>query len=81
MPGVGQAFAERRVIWEYMRDRFIINLTHLYRVVEIRVRESFDNTLLTRHKSHEMADKNDIRASIDLLKVCLVELDQYDWKF
>jgi len=33
------------------------------------------------HQVIEMADKNDIRASIDLLKVCLVELDQYDWKF
>jgi len=33
------------------------------------------------HQVIEMADKNDIRASIDLLKVCLVELDSYDWKF
>lgn len=33
------------------------------------------------HQVIEMADKNDIRASIDLLKVCLSELDQYDWKF
>ena len=33
------------------------------------------------HQVIEMADKSDIRASIDLLKVCLVELDQYDWKF
>ncbi len=33
------------------------------------------------HQVIEMADKSDIRASIDLLKVCLSELDQYDWKF
>jgi endoglucanase len=33
------------------------------------------------HQVIEMADKSDIRASIDLLKVCLVELDSYDWKF
>jgi endoglucanase len=33
------------------------------------------------HQVIEMAEKNDIRASIDLLKVCLVELDSYDWKF
>lgn len=33
------------------------------------------------HQVIEMADKSDIRASIDLLKVCLLELDQYDWKF
>lgn len=33
------------------------------------------------HQVIEMADKSDIRASINLLKVCLSELDQYDWKF
>jgi endoglucanase len=33
------------------------------------------------HQVIEMANKSDIRASIDLLKVCLSELDQYDWKF
>ncbi len=33
------------------------------------------------HQVIEMADKSDIRASIDLLKVCLSELDQYDWAF
>ncbi len=33
------------------------------------------------HQVIEMADKSDIRASIELLKVCLSELDQYDWKF
>lgn len=33
------------------------------------------------HQVIEMADKNDIRASIDLLKVCLSEMDKYDWKF
>jgi endoglucanase len=37
----------------------------------------------TRHiHSHiEMADKNDIRANIDLLKVCLENLATYDWSF
>ncbi len=33
------------------------------------------------HQSIEMADKSDIRASIDLLKCCLEELDTFDWKF
>ena len=29
----------------------------------------------------EMANKQDIRASIDLLKHCLQDLDKYNWKF
>jgi len=33
------------------------------------------------HQVIEMADKSDIKASIDLLKHCLVDLDKYDWKF
>lgn len=33
------------------------------------------------HQVIEMADKDDIRASIDLLKNCVVELDQFDWSF
>ncbi|MBL4625743.1 MAG: M42 family metallopeptidase [Flavobacteriales bacterium] len=33
------------------------------------------------HQVIEMADKDDIQASIDLLKVCLEELDKYDWSF
>lgn len=33
------------------------------------------------HQVIEMADKNDIRASIDLLKKCLEGLDKYDWSF
>jgi putative aminopeptidase FrvX len=33
------------------------------------------------HQVIEMADKDDIRGSIDLLTNCLLELDQYDWKF
>lgn len=33
------------------------------------------------HQVIEMADKSDIQGSIDLLTVCLTELDQYDWKF
>lgn len=33
------------------------------------------------HQVIEMANKNDIRASIDLLKHCLQELDTYDWNF
>jgi putative aminopeptidase FrvX len=33
------------------------------------------------HQVIEMADKDDIRGSIDLLKNCLQELDQYDWSF
>lgn len=32
------------------------------------------------HQVIEMADKSDIRASIDLLKACTTSLDQYDWK-
>lgn len=31
------------------------------------------------HQVIEMADKSDIRASIELLKNCIAELDQYDW--
>ena len=31
------------------------------------------------HQTVEMADKNDIRASIDLLKACCLNLDQYNW--
>jgi endoglucanase len=33
------------------------------------------------HQTTEMAHKEDIQASIDLLKVCLTRLDQYDWSF
>jgi len=33
------------------------------------------------HQTVEMADKNDIRASIDLLKACCLNLDQYNWSF
>src|SRR6185312_2080796 len=33
------------------------------------------------HQVIEMADKNDIRGSIDLLKHCLQELDSYNWNF
>ncbi|MCB0705922.1 MAG: M42 family metallopeptidase [Saprospiraceae bacterium] len=33
------------------------------------------------HQVIEMASKSDIRASIDLLKVSVLELDQYDWSF
>lgn len=33
------------------------------------------------HQVIEMADKDDIRASIDLLKNCVSELDQFDWSF
>ena len=33
------------------------------------------------HQVIEMAYKSDIRASIDLLKHCLMDLDRYDWKF
>lgn len=33
------------------------------------------------HQVIEMADKSDIRASIDLLKSCLMDIDKYDWKF
>lgn len=33
------------------------------------------------HQVIEMAHKADIRASIDLLKACVSELDQYDWAF
>lgn len=33
------------------------------------------------HQVIEMADKNDIRASIELLTHCLEELDKHDWSF
>jgi len=33
------------------------------------------------HQVIEMANKDDIRGSIDLLKNCLLELNTYDWKF
>jgi putative aminopeptidase FrvX len=33
------------------------------------------------HQVIEMADKSDIRACIDLLKVSISDLDQYDWSF
>jgi putative aminopeptidase FrvX len=33
------------------------------------------------HQVIEMADKSDIRASIDLLKQCILDLDKFDWKF
>ncbi|MEJ6737275.1 MAG: M42 family metallopeptidase [Flavobacteriales bacterium] len=33
------------------------------------------------HQSIEMAHKEDIRGSIDLLTNCLVDLDQHDWSF
>lgn len=33
------------------------------------------------HQAIEMADKSDIRASIDLLKCCVQELDTFDWSF
>jgi endoglucanase len=33
------------------------------------------------HQVIEMADKSDIRASIDLLKNCIQDLDKFDWSF
>ena len=33
------------------------------------------------HQVIEMANKDDIRGSIDLLTNCLLELDQHDWSF
>ena len=33
------------------------------------------------HQVIEMAHKEDIKGSIDLLIACVSELDQYDWKF
>lgn len=33
------------------------------------------------HQTTEMAHKDDIQGSIDLLKLCLTNLDQYDWSF
>jgi endoglucanase len=33
------------------------------------------------HQVIEMANKDDIQGSIDLLKVCLIDLDTYDWEF
>lgn len=32
------------------------------------------------HQVIEMANKDDIRASIDLLKACVTDIDKYDWK-
>lgn len=37
--------------------------------------------LRNMHQVVEMADKSDIRSCIDLLKVCSISLDGYDWKF
>jgi len=37
--------------------------------------------LRNMHQTIEMAHKDDIRATINLLKVALKELDQYDWSF
>jgi endoglucanase len=33
------------------------------------------------HQVIEMAHKEDIKGSIDLLIACVSELDKYDWKF
>jgi len=33
------------------------------------------------HQSIEMANKHDIKGSIDMLKHCLLELDQHNWSF
>ena len=33
------------------------------------------------HQVIEMANKDDIQGSIDLLKACLIDLDTYDWEF
>lgn len=33
------------------------------------------------HQVIEMANKDDIKGSIELLKVCITELDSYDWNF
>jgi endoglucanase len=33
------------------------------------------------HQTIEMADKDDIQAGIDLLTVCVGELDEFDWSF
>jgi len=33
------------------------------------------------HQTVEMADKDDIRRSIDLLKECCLDLDKFDWSF
>lgn len=37
--------------------------------------------LRNMHQTIEMANKADVRGSIDLLKASLVNLDQYDWSF
>jgi endoglucanase len=37
--------------------------------------------LRNMHQTIEMANKQDVRHCIDLLKCCLLELDQYDWSF
>jgi tetrahedral aminopeptidase len=33
------------------------------------------------HQSVEMADKDDIQGAIDLLSICIENLDSYDWSF
>ena len=33
------------------------------------------------HQVIEMAHKNDIHQSIELLKACIENLDKYDWSF
>ncbi len=33
------------------------------------------------HQVVEMADQHDVRAAIDLLKACVMDLDKYDWAF
>ena len=33
------------------------------------------------HQSIEMANKKDIKGSIDILVACLSEIDTYDWSF
>ena len=33
------------------------------------------------HQVIEMADKNDIQASIDLLTACVSKINQHDWSF
>lgn len=33
------------------------------------------------HQVIEMADKDDIKGSVDLLTHCLLEINQFDWSF
>ena len=33
------------------------------------------------HQVIEMVNKNDVKASIELLKACVENLDSYDWSF